>query len=149
MAILAGAIAAPFFVILLAMLASDGPNGIGAKDFVPMLLGLSGLGIIFGGPVALAAIVILFGPLWFLHRRFEGGPLSFVALAGVAGLLLLFVAMAMLPDEPPGDSLFWIWPLAAALSGAVMWPVAHLGRKSDVIDTRALPQANFVQPEPQ
>lgn len=156
LAILAGTVFSPLFFAIAALFVAflEGPSGLSPSEadlgdlaFTMLLIWLTGL--LFGGPIALAALLMLFGPMWwFLHRSRAGAPV-FVGLAavasGVAGLLLLlFTAGAAGPDAL---KLIPAFLLTGALTGAIMWPIAYAGaaRRPDVSD---LPQANFTAAEP-
>ena len=154
LAVLAGAITAPLFVVLSLILgslffdqtSSSGKGGV--SDALQTLLLLWGAGVIVGGPIALGAIVILFGPLWHIHSRLRRGPLSFMVLAGIAGFLLDRIFWLVDGASDPLDpKISWIFPLSATLSGGIMWLVAYLGAPR-ITDPRTLPQANFTGLEP-
>jgi hypothetical protein len=151
-AILAGTVFSPLFFAVagLAVAFVESPGGFApgmapdVTDFFAMLLLIWLTGLLFGGPIALAALLILFGPLWWFLHRAHAGAAAFVGLAavasGLAGLLLLLLTAGTVGAE--AVSLIPVFLITGALTGAIMWPIAYAdaARRPDVGD---LPQANF------
>lgn len=153
LAVLAGAVTAPVCVLALmmatAMVGKEIGQGNGLLDAAGLFLMLAAVSILFGSPIALAGIVILFAPLWYIHRRLNGNAASFIALAALAGLALnLALWWIGGAGKPPEDMFLWIYPLAASLSGAAMWFVSNSGPREDIVELRGIPQANFTADEP-
>ncbi|MBI1407139.1 MAG: hypothetical protein GC145_13570 [Caulobacter sp.] len=152
LAILAGTVFSPLFFAVagLAMAFVESPGGLApgvAPDvtgFFIMLLWVWLTGLLFGGPIALAALLILFGPMWWFLHRARAGAATFVGLAavasGLAGLLLLLLTAGTV--GPEAVKLIPVFVMTGALTGAIMWPIAYAGAARHP-DVRDLPQANF------
>lgn len=156
LAILAGTVLSPLFFALgpgvVAFLDTPGglpPGGDGLGGLAITVLFIWLTGLLFGGPIALAAILGLFGPAWLLLHRAGAQAATFVGCAalaaGVAGLALLLFTAGTAGVE--GLETLPAFLIAGALTGAIMWPIAYAGapRRPYVGE---LPQANFTAAEP-
>jgi hypothetical protein len=148
LAILAGALTSPVLVVVMGFaVALSQPGGeevdpiggvIGAPWLLITIVQFCVAGLIVGSPIALVAILVLFGPLWILHAKRRGRAWSFIALAAAAGLPLSGFWLIMQSGKASLLSLA-VAPAAAALASVVMWRVAYDGRrtKADAV-TQAL-----------
>ncbi|MDB5471043.1 MAG: hypothetical protein JWR84_2603 [Caulobacter sp.] len=152
LAILAGTVFSPLFFAVAALLVAflESPGGLPPSvapevgGVIVMLLFVWLTGLMFGGPIALAALLALFGPMWWFLHRARAAAATFVGMAAIAGglaglLLLLFTA------GTAGAEAFKLIPaflMTGALTGAIMWPIAYAGaaRRPDV---RAPLRADF------
>jgi len=155
LAILAGTVFSPLFFALAALFVAFlespvGPSLVadGASQIAPVVLWIWLTGLLFGGPIALAALLIVFGPIWWLLHRARAGAAVFVALAGVSSglvglLLLLFTAGAPGPETV---KLIAVFLMAGAMTGAIMWPIAYAATARGR-SVRNLQQANSTAAE--
>ena len=128
LALLAGALAAPLFVVFLMQLADPYAWTLDATiDFLKSLPLILPLSILIGGPIALVSILILFGPLWLAHHRNGGGVKTFILAGSAAGFVMacplaLFTNGGSLTN---GLRLLLIFTLAAIPTTALLWRVAY------------------------
>jgi hypothetical protein len=127
LAILAGALAGPLFVVLIAQLSDPGAwTLVATGQFLTSLPLVAPLSVLIGGPVALASIVILLGPLWIAHHRSGGGARTFI-LAGAAAGLVMALPLALIGGGSlaGGVRLLLTFTVAAIPTSAILWIVAY------------------------
>lgn len=135
LAILAGAVCGPLFagLELVTQVLVEGRLSESSEPLVGMA-GLLALSIAFGGPIALAAILILFGPMWMLHHQRALGPYSFILLATLAGSLMGVLITSLTGGFDP--LMVLLFAIATAPTGAIMWWVGYGFRGNHPKDDR-------------
>ncbi|MDO9337563.1 MAG: hypothetical protein Q7T61_14290 [Caulobacter sp.] len=122
LAVLAGALVTPLLYATMIFVASDLWNQAGATD---MTLAALVVGVIFGAPLVLLGILVLFAPIWLWRHRQEAPFVAFLLAGTLVSLLAGIVVPVVGVAEPIMTAMFG---LSAALSTSLMWWIAYGSR---------------------